>query len=164
MSEATDLRTVLLVRHAKSDWPEGVDDADRPLTEKGKKDAALIAERVHTRIPQMDLLISSPARRTRKTAKAFARAYQKNKEDIVLKPELYLPYPEVFFEVLSDLDSSIRSVSIFSHNNGITDFANMLGVVRIDELPTCGVLAFGFTGEWNDIRRLPKNFLFFDRP
>ncbi len=164
MSEATDLKTVLLVRHAKSDWPEGVDDVDRPLTEKGKKDAALIAERVHTRIPQMDLLISSPARRTRKTAKAFARTYQKNKEDIVLKPELYLPYLEVFFEVLSDLDSSIRSVSIFSHNNGITDFANMLGVVRIDELPPCGVLAFGFTGEWNNIRRLPKNFLFFDRP
>jgi len=164
MSEAIDMRTVLLVRHAKSDWPEGVDDADRPLTEKGKKDAAVIAVRVYTRIPSMDLLISSPARRARKTAKAFAAAYQKKKEDIVLKPELYLPDPDVFYDVLSDLDSSIRSVCIFSHNNGITDFANMLGVVRMDELPTCGVLAFGFTGEWSDIRRLPRKFLFFDRP
>ncbi len=164
MSEVTELRTVFLIRHAKSDWPEGVNDFDRPLTEKGKKDAALVAERLTNRLQHVDLLVSSPARRARKTAKAFAVAFEKKKEDIVLKHELYLPDPEVFYQILSQLDSGVQSVCVFSHNNGITDFANMLGIVRIDELPTCGVLAFGFTGEWPSIRRLPKKFLFFDRP
>lgn len=75
------MKQLLLVRHAKSDWGNpGLDDFDRPLNERGKKDAPAMAKRIIEKKIKIDAFISSPAKRAAKTAKYFAAAFGKKKK------------------------------------------------------------------------------------
>ncbi|MBP8245140.1 MAG: histidine phosphatase family protein, partial [Chitinophagaceae bacterium] len=78
------MKKLILVRHAKSDWGNpGLDDIDRPLNERGKKDAPAMASRLLDKGVKIDLIVSSPAKRAAKTARFFAEAYDIKKQDIV---------------------------------------------------------------------------------
>jgi phosphohistidine phosphatase len=160
------MKTLLLIRHAKSSWDNpGISDFDRPLNERGKKDAPAMAERLYERGIRIDAFVTSPARRARKTAEQFAKRYKKNKEDLLLKTELYMAGEEAFFSVLEKLDDRYETVALFSHNPGLTDFANSLTDVRTDNIPTCGIFAVSADAKkWNKFREARKNFLFFDYP
>jgi phosphohistidine phosphatase len=160
------MKTVLLIRHAKSSWDDpGLSDYDRPLNERGKKDAPRMAERLHERGIRIDAFVSSPAKRAKKTAEQFAKQYKLNPEDIIFKTELYMAGEEAFGSVLERLDDKIDCVAIFSHNPGITDFANSLTDASIDNIPTSGI--FGVSVEakkWSKFKEARKKFLFFDYP
>src|SRR4051794_9695084 len=76
------MKTLILVRHAKSSWDQpGVSDIDRPLNERGKSDAPQMAKRLKERNIKIDLFISSPAKRAKKTAKYFAEEYDQKKDE-----------------------------------------------------------------------------------
>jgi phosphohistidine phosphatase len=159
------MKSIYLIRHAKSDWGVDVDDFDRPLNERGKRDAPMMAKRLRLRKVDVDAFISSPAKRALKTAKIFADEFDLPHDHIILKPELYLAPSTDFYTVLAGLDNSLNSVAIFSHNNGITEFANSLGVASIDNMPTCSVFAFTLdAANWEQIRTGEKRFSFFDYP
>jgi len=160
------MKTLLLIRHAKSDWNNpALSDFDRPLNERGKKDAPRMAEKLKERKIRIDAFISSPAKRARKTASHFARVYNTDKEEIQLKTELYLAGEDVFYEVVENINDKYECVALFSHNPGITDFANTLTLTRIDNIPTSGIFAVSVDAKkWKDFRAAPKNFLFFDFP
>lgn len=160
------MKTLLLVRHAKSDWDDpGLRDFDRPLNERGKKDAPAMAARLAEKNIEIDAIVSSPAKRAAKTAKAFADVFEIKKKHFELKEELYLAAPSVFYTVLEKLDDEYKSVALFSHNEGITDFANQLTDARIDNIPTCGVFAIkADCNKWSDFRDAKKEFWFFDYP
>lgn len=159
------MKCVILVRHAKSDWSIDADDFDRPLNERGKRDAPMMAERLKQRKLPIDAFVSSPAKRALKTAKIFAEHLGLKKDDIILKRELYLPPAETFYTVLENLDNKLNTVAVFSHNYGITEFANLLNIARIDNMPTCSIFAFQIDAEnWSDLREAEKEFLFFDYP
>lgn len=160
------MKTLLLVRHAKSDWGNpGLEDFDRPLNERGKKDAPQMAERLREKKPKLDAIIASPAKRAAKTARFFAKVFKISKGDIIYKQELYLAEPEVFFEVIGQTSDAFKTIAVFSHNFGITHFANMLTATRIDNIPTCGVFAVqADCKKWADFREAKKEFLFFDYP
>ena len=154
-----------MVRHAKSDWTHDVDDFDRPLNERGKRDAPMMAGRLLQRNVVIEGFVSSPAVRALTTAKFFAAAYDRNKEEIILKPALYHADPATIYKVIASLDDKYSSIAVFTHNNGITDFANSLNIVRIDNMPTCSVLGFSVnTHKWKEIKEAGKNLLFFDYP
>ncbi len=160
------MKTVILVRHAKSDWDNpGLDDIDRPLNDRGKKDAPAMAQRLLEKKVKIDTFIASPAKRAVKTAKCFAEAYKRKKDDIVFRDKLYLAEPAIFFSVITNADDKWESIAIFSHNYGITDFANMLTDVRIDNIPTCGVFAVkADCATWVNFKEAKKEFWFFDYP
>jgi len=159
------MKTIYLIRHAKSDWGAYVDDFDRPLNDRGKRDAPVMARRLKLRNVDIDAFVSSPAKRALKTAKIFAAEFSLQHEQIVQIPELYMAPAATFYSVLESLDNSLSSVLIFSHNNGITEFANSLGIARIDNMPTCSVFAFTVEAEsWVQIRTALKQFVFFDYP
>lgn len=159
------MKSIYLIRHAKSDWGVAVDDFDRPLNDRGKRDAPVMAKRLKLRNINIDAFVSSPAKRALKTAKIFADEFDVAHDQIDLKPELYMAPSATFYSVLESLDNSLNSVIIFSHNNGITEFANSLGVANIDNMPTCSVFAFTVEAEnWTQIRTAPKQFVFFDYP
>jgi phosphohistidine phosphatase len=141
------MKTIYLIRHAKSDWGADVDDFDRPLNDRGKRDAPVMARRLKLRNVDIDAFVSSPAKRALKTAKIFAAEFSLQHEQIVQIPELYMAPAATFYSVLESLDNSLSSVLIFSHNNGITEFANSLGIARIDNMPTCSVFAFTVEAE-----------------
>lgn len=160
------MKKLLLIRHAKSDWGDpGLDDFDRPLNDRGKRDAPVMARRLLDKKVKADLFVASPAKRAAKTAKIFAEEFDAQKKDLVFRAELYLASPAEFFKVITALDDEYEDVAVFSHNNGITDFANMLTETRIDNIPTCGVFAIkADCKKWKDFRDCKKEFWFFDYP
>ncbi len=159
------MKTIYLVRHAKSDWSGSVDDNERPLNDRGRRDAPMMANRLLERKAKVDRFVSSPAKRAFSTAWAFASAYDRKKSDIIQEPELYLPAPEAFFSVMEKFDDKDKAVAIFSHNNGITDFANSLQLVNLDNMPTSSIFAFRVkTDNWASVRKAEKEFMFFDYP
>jgi phosphohistidine phosphatase len=140
-------------------------DFDRPLNDRGKKDAPEMAQRLLKKKIPIDAFISSPAKRARKTATIFAKAFDLEKEDVLLKDELYNAAEKDFYEVISQLPGSMNNIAIFSHNPGLTDFVNTLtSDIRTDNVPTCGMFAITFEGDWSGFRDAQKQFLFFDYP
>ncbi len=160
------VKTVILVRHAKSDWDNpSLSDIDRPLNDRGKRDAPVMAHRLLDKKISIDAIISSPAKRAKKTASIFAEAYKIDKDDIIFRDELYGAAEDVFYDVIRNADKKLDHIAVFSHNPGITDFANQLTDARIDNIPTCGVFAIKVDCEkWTDFKMAKKEFWFFDYP
>ncbi len=160
------MKTIFLIRHAKSDWADAsLNDFDRPLNERGKRDAPVMAHRLLDKKIKIDAFISSPAKRARKTAAIFAKAYSVDKDDILFRDELYGAAEDVFYDVILHTDDKSESVAIFSHNPGITDFANLLTDTRVDNIPTCAVFALtADCDKWSSFKTADKRFLFFDYP
>lgn len=161
------MKTVVLIRHAKSSWDDpSMTDFDRPLNDRGKKDAPEMASRLQKRKHKVDAFISSPAKRAKKTATIFAKEYGVDKDDVMLVDKLYHASERDFFEVISQLPESLQNIAVFSHNPGLTDFVNMLtpDEIRIDNVPTSGMFAVSFEGSWQMFKDAPKQLLFFDYP
>lgn len=160
------MKTLILVRHAKSSWDDAsISDFDRPLNDRGKKDAPEMAERLKDKGLKIDVFVSSPAKRARRTARIFAKEFGVEKEDIKLVEDLYMASPSVFSVVVEGLDDEANTVALFSHNPGITEFASSLTNVRIDNMPTCSVFAVqANTDKWSEFEAAEKSFLFFDYP
>jgi phosphohistidine phosphatase len=161
------MKTLLIIRHAKSSWSvASLNDFDRSLNERGKKDAPVMAQRLLDRKIMIDAFVSSPAKRAKKTAEIFCTAYHKNINDIIYVSALYQAIPDVFFQVIEQLDDGFNCVAIFSHNPGITDFVNQLmDTASVDDMPTCGVFAVQINIiKWKDFKKTKKDFLLFDFP
>jgi len=160
------MKILILVRHAKSSWDQmGLDDFDRPLNERGKKDAPEMAARLKEKGLKIDLFLSSPAKRARKTAKYFVEEFGLKKEDIELEKDLYGASPSTILKAVTGIKNKLGTVALFAHNPGLTEFASSLTDVHIDNMPTCSVFAVqAETDNWADFATAPKRFLFFDYP
>ena len=160
------MKHLLLVRHAKSSWDDlSLKDSDRPLNDRGKNDAPMMAKRLLKRGITIDAFISSPAKRARKTAELFAKEYKASKDQITFIDALYLAGPSAFSEVIAKTDDRYSSIAVFSHNEGITEFANSLTDTKTDNIPTCGVFAVSLKAKhWSDFPGAKKEFWFFDFP
>lgn len=160
------LKQLLIIRHAKSSWAlAGQDDFDRPLNERGHRDAPAMAQRLIDKKIMIDAFISSPANRALTTAAYFAEAWQLEKKDIKTFPKLYHAYPPVFYEVISMIDGAVETAAVFSHNPGITAFVNQLTNSEIDNMPTCGIFAVkAETDHWKKFHPSKKTLWFFDYP
>jgi phosphohistidine phosphatase len=161
------MKTLLLIRHAKSSWTNiGQTDFNRPLNDRGIKDAAEMAERLFAENILIDTFITSTANRALTTCKAFADAYKKDNGEIILIDKLYHAPPHVFYEVIKDLKDDMHNVAIFAHNPGITELASTItGKVKLIDMPTCGVYALQIdTDSWQDFATAEKEFMFFKFP
>ncbi len=158
------MKTILLVRHAKSSWENfSVTDEERPLNDRGKKNAPEMAKRLLKKNIAIDAFISSPAKRAKTTAEYFAEEYGVSKKKIILIPELYMAAAAAFINTIQNAPETAETIAIFSHNNGITDFANMLGEARIDNMPTCAVFAVkADIPDWRSFQPGNTTFYFFD--
>jgi phosphohistidine phosphatase len=158
------VKTLLIIRHAKAESSFTLNDFERPLNERGKKDAPVMAQRLLNKKIIIDAFVSSPARRAKKTAELFHETYKAN-DDIILISALYHAPAEIFYQVIKELDDSLATAAIFAHNPGITYFVNQLAAVRIDNMPTCAVFAVTINcNTWKDFAKAKKDFLFFDYP
>ena len=91
------MKTLILVRHAKSDWGNpSLSDFDRPLNERGKRDAPIMAKRLLDKKIKIDQIIASPAKRAAKTAKYFAEAFDYKKDKIEFKKNSTSPNQLLF--------------------------------------------------------------------
>jgi phosphohistidine phosphatase len=160
------MRTLLIIRHAKSSWDNlHLTDAERPLNDRGKKDAPVMAKRVKDRKIKIDRFVSSPAVRAKETALNFMEEYEEKEKNLVVNPSLYEASIKKFNDVVEKFNDEDHVVAVFSHNPGITDFVNSLTEFKVDEMPTCSVFAVHIkTKEWKEFRTAQKEFLFFDYP
>jgi len=160
------LKTIILVRHAKSSWDNfSLKDEDRPLTDRGKKNAPEMAKRLLKKKVPIDVILSSPAKRAKSTAEYFAAEYDIPKKKIILIPELYMASNEAFVKTIRNAPGKADSIALFSHNNGITQFANELSETRIDHMPTCSVFAVKVDiKDWADFQPGKTEFYLFDYP
>jgi phosphohistidine phosphatase len=140
-------------------------DVDRPLNDRGKKDAPAMARRLIRAGINIDRFVSSPARRAKETAEAFAQVFGRKSKDIEFVTDLYHALPPAFKQVIGGLNDKDDTVALFAHNPGITTFANMLTAVRLDNMPTCAVFAVKSPAEhWNEFLTAVPEFLFFHYP
>ena len=124
-----------------------------------------MAQRLLDKKVKIDAFISSPAKRAKKTATVFAEAYKQDKDDILFIEDLYGAEENTFYRVIADVANKFDNIAIFSHNPGITGFANLLSDTHIDNIPTCGVFAIKIDiKKWEDFRDGKKEFWFFDFP
>ncbi|MFT3748399.1 MAG: histidine phosphatase family protein [Agriterribacter sp.] len=161
------MRSVLFIRHAKSSWDDPLmNDFDRPLNDRGKKDAPQMAKYLLEKKIQIDSFISSPAKRARKTAALFAKAFGIDENAIQFKSELYLPDGDAFVHAIETAPDDCSRLAIFSHNPGITHFVNSLtNQIRVDDVPTCGIFGIKTNAvSWKDFEKAEKEFWFFDYP
>lgn len=160
------MKELLLVRHAKSSWSNpSQDDFDRPLNERGQKDAAMMAQRMIQRGVAINGIISSTALRAITTARYFAHENKIPENSIICHDFLYHAPPERFIKAILQIPDSITTAAVFAHNPGITDFVNQLTDARIDDMPTCAVFAIKIdTASWKEFSKASKTFWFADWP
>jgi phosphohistidine phosphatase len=159
------MKHLFLVRHAKSSWDEpGLTDIERPLNNRGKKDAPFMGKIIAAKKFKPDLIISSPAQRARKTAIAFADEFDMKKKEIVFDDKIYEATSSELLEIIRNIDKDFKSVMLFGHNPGLTNLNNTLSQKYIDNIPTCGIVALKFEEDWKDIK--PKSAVqeFFEYP
>ena len=160
------MKTLLLIRHAKSSWDNvTLPDFERPLNERGKHDAPVMAKRTKEKKIEIDAFVSSPAKRAKKTAGIFMDEFNAKEKNMILIPSLYEATPEKFYDVIENLKDKYDTVALFAHNPGITDFINSLECTPVYDMPTSAVYAIKIkTKNWKDFRKANKEFLFFDYP
>ena len=110
------MKTLYLIRHAKSSWKDiTLDDFDRPLNQRGKKNAPFMGKLLKQREVKPDLIISSPAKRAKCTANIIAREIGYTK-DIVFEPKIYESNLVSLKNVIYSIDDKYNTVFLFGHN------------------------------------------------
>jgi phosphohistidine phosphatase len=151
----TSFLTLILIRHAKSDWDDpGLDDHDRPLNPRGQRSAPRIGAwlAAHGHLP--DAVLCSTARRTRETWDGIA-AHLPDPPEPVYSRGLYHASPPDMLSVIAD--SEARSLAVIGHNPGIGSLAWSLCAAPPDHpkfglYPTGATLVLGFEAEkWGDV-------------
>jgi phosphohistidine phosphatase len=125
-----------------------------------------MAKRLRKKDIEIDVFISSPAKRAKKTAEYFIKEFGGDKDEIILVSALYDAGLNNFSQTVKDINDKYKSAAVFSHNPGITAFANeLINNAEIDNMPTCSVFAVkSYTDKWKDFSKAKKEFLFFDYP
>ena len=162
------MKTLYVVRHAKSSWDDpDKADFDRPLNDRGKRDAPRMGKRLKEKDIHPDLMLSSPAKRALSTCKRIAKELGYQKEKIKEDRLLYHAGDDQILSVLQNVNDKQTSVMIFGHNPGLTDFVNSLmsEEKNIDNIPTTGVVAFQLNVDsWKQVTWGIGKMLFFDFP
>ncbi len=160
------MKKLIIIRHAKSDQSFFGNDFERPLNERGRSDAPVMAKRLLDKKYTIDALVSSPAVRAKNTAELFAEILKIPAQEIIYISALYHASQEIFYEVVSALPDELNTVAIFSHNPGISYFVNSLNTgTKVDNMPTCAVFAVcAEISAWSGFNNAKKEFLFFDYP
>ncbi|MBL0180956.1 MAG: histidine phosphatase family protein [Chitinophagaceae bacterium] len=160
------MKQLFIIRHAKSDQGFWGNDFERPLNDRGRSDALVMAKRLKDRQVNIDAWISSPAKRAKKTAEIFTETFKVVAGEIVFVSALYHASPEVFYDVISSLPDELNNIVVVSHNPGITYFVNSLVEdIKIDNMPTSGLFAIKTNiSRWHEFNHSKKDFLFFDYP
>ncbi len=166
------MKILTIIRHAKSTWdfPE-LSDRERPLNDRGLRDAPIMGSRLAAAgFPVPDLIICSPAVRTRETARILAEKLAILKSTISFEERLYHASVGDLLTVIAEQDAAIDHLLIVGHNPGLTEFVNFLSPALTSNLPTSGIIAFSINQpDWklvsNHLGRAPETtLLLFDYP
>lgn len=158
------MKKLYIIRHAKSDWSNpGLDDFDRPLNKRGKKNAPYMGELLRINGVLPDLIISSPAYRARETAKIIAQEVMYHKE-IMYNEYIYEADLKTILDIVTFIEDENDNVFLIGHNPSI----NILAFYMVDfneNIPTCGIVEIEFDCDsWREIAKKNAKFVSFEYP
>ncbi len=158
------MKTLLLARHAKSDWNQpGYSDFDRPLNPRGEMDAPVIASRLQKNYT-VEQIISSDAARALATATHYKNVLTAD-VNILQEHLLYNADRSDIAEVISSVSNSLSTVMIVGHNPGMTDMVNYLVGNSITNMSTCSVAVITFlVNDWCEIKSSSGDLIAFEYP
>jgi phosphohistidine phosphatase len=160
-------KQLFIIRHAKSDWKNShiTSDFDRPLNNRGHKNAPEMAKRLMDKKISPQLIVSSPALRAFTTAKYFAEEWKIKTDDIKIEENIYEAGINTLLNIINEFDNKYNQIAIFGHNPGFTDLANYLTDEYIDNMPTASVIIIEFPfEEWKLVSGGTGSILLFDYP
>lgn len=160
------MKTLILIRHAKSDWSNPfLHDFDRELNARGLRDAPMMGTVLSHKNIHPDLILSSPAQRAKTTAIEIARKLSFPENTITYDSSLYGGDIETIFEVIRSVADTCQTLILFGHNPEFTECANVLCDADIENIPTCGVVAMQLKEDnWKSVGLDSAHLLFFDTP
>ena len=160
------MKTLYLVRHAKSSWKyPNLDDFERPLNKRGRKNAPFMGSVLKKLKVAPDLVISSPANRAAMTARIIAAAISYPLENILYSETIYEFSENVLIHVVKQIDDAVNKAMVVGHNPAINGLANYIGDQPISNIPTCGVFCVELDiSSWVKIAEHCGKLKFFEFP
>ncbi len=160
------MKTVYIVRHAKSDWGDpNVPDIERSLNQRGLEAAPMMGKRLKGYHIKPQLMLCSPAKRARTTAELLLPELGLTADEITTCDELYNAGLLELIKLIHKTDNHYESLMLFGHNPGFTQLANHLGDQHIGNMPTCSVYAIEFqVDDWHAVYKGVGTCTLFDYP
>ena len=141
-------RRLVLLRHAKSDWPDGVPDLRRPLNGRGRRDAPAAGRWLDEHVRGLGAVVCSPAQRTRETW-ALVGAELDDAPAAAFDDRVYAAEPGELLAVVHDLPDAVDTALLIGHNPGVVELVELLcGQER--EMRTASIAVLSWDGTWAD--------------
>lgn len=137
------MKRLTLLRHAKSSWDQhGLADHERPLAQRGLRDAPRMGRRLAELGVAPDLVLTSSATRALQTGELITAQLGRDSLETRIEPRIYLASPGELLEVIAAQDAAVEELMLVGHNPGLTTLVNMLlPGLRLANLPTAGAVA-----------------------
>jgi len=160
------MKKLCLIRHAKSSWkyPE-LDDFERPLNARGKKDAPLMGKVLIKHKYHSDMILSSPATRAAFTARILAVIINFPEDNIYFHNHLYEADTSKMMSIIRETPENVNNLILVGHNPGLTSLANTLADHFVSNIPTCGIYCMKLTvTSWKELSEKSGKLIFFEYP
>ncbi|MCF6240646.1 MAG: histidine phosphatase family protein [Bacteroidales bacterium] len=145
------MKNLLVMRHAKSDWGNNLPDIERPLNNRGKKAAPLMADYLKKVKKNPDIILSSPAKRAMSTAKIMKEKLELDKDIIIIKA-FYFGFMNELMNTIKAIDNKYETVLIVGHNPVWEDLVSDLTGEAAYIMPTAAIASIIFnTDDWQKI-------------
>lgn len=135
------------MRHAKSDYPDGTPDHERPLAGRGRRDAPRVGKWLASHGYRPDLVLCSTARRARQTWDLVA-AELGSQPPVRYEPRIYEASPLGLLLLVRELPAEAGTAMILGHNPGLGDLAAGLSGGQVTSFPTAAVAVLRIAGPW----------------
>jgi len=147
------IRTVALIRHAKSSWSDpSFSDFERPLNKRGIRDAPRVWAALSQADVSFDRVLCSDAKRARQTLSLLKQGIVIDEEIIGYRHDLYCASADHLFSCITEQPDSIYNLALVGHNPGMEDLANSLAEEHIGPMPTCCVIHLAYECDtWDDL-------------
>ncbi|MET8156406.1 histidine phosphatase family protein [Sphaerisporangium sp. NPDC005289] len=144
------MNTLIVLRHAKAAHVPGLADRERPLTDRGERDAERAGETLRRLGLSPELVLCSPSIRTRRTAE-LALAGLASDAPVHVETEIYEAYPDELLELIGRTDGEVSTLLLVGHNPGVHELVLNLSLTHDDEGFPPGAFAVLETGPWADL-------------
>ncbi|OLF07652.1 hypothetical protein BLA60_27140 [Actinophytocola xinjiangensis] len=142
-------RTLVVLRHAKSDWDTAGPDHERPLNERGRRDAVALGRWLAENLTGIGLVVCSTAARARQTWRLAAPALDPA-PPVRHEQRVYAAEPGTLMSVLDEISDDVATAALVGHNPGSSELVRTVTGQPV-ELKTSGVVVLSWGGTWADV-------------
>ena len=156
------MKTIHFLRHAKSSWDNfELKDYDRPLSTRGIQDADLMGNYFRSKKIKLDLVISSPSKRTTETLEHF---FQFERPKVQFEESIYHATLDEILDVIFSVPENTDTIMLVGHNPSMHEITEYLSNKFINKYPTCCLASLAINTEWNKVVRGSADMNFLKKP